>query len=283
MLGKKINWTPKMINYLKDNYNAMTNRELAAALNLGLTATRMKLYEMGMKRMELEYWTSKQVQFLVNNYKLIGDAELAEIYSGKWNKKKGWTKKHIEKKRKYLKLKRAKEEIEAIHQRNVDNGRFIICAIKRWKATGQAKEGDIRWWRENRGRFIPRIKIKGRFINWNRWAWVKYYGSIPEGMNVVYKNGIPSIDKDNLELINDSELARRNSAKSSQGLSDNYVAAMLCYGDPETREKIKKYPEIIEAKRLQLKLRRGINDTRRKTKRDGKQNLDVQRPATQAA
>lgn len=153
--------------------------ELAAGLGLKITSVRMKLYSMGYKRMELEYWTARQINFLKANYKEIGDKELAELFNSKWPKAKGWTHKHIEKKRKYLGLKRTKTQIKNIHQRNVDAGRFLLCAVKRWDKCGRAKEGEVRFWRENSGRFIPRIKIDGRFIFWSRYTWEKHKGPIP--------------------------------------------------------------------------------------------------------
>tara|TARA_R110002050_G_scaffold69507_2_gene150316 strand:+ start:5351 stop:6139 length:789 start_codon:yes stop_codon:yes gene_type:complete len=65
--GKHI-WEDQDIKFLKDNYRAMTNRELAAGLGIKLTTCRTKLYELGLKRMEMEYWTQEQIQFLKNNF-----------------------------------------------------------------------------------------------------------------------------------------------------------------------------------------------------------------------
>lgn len=89
----KINWTLKMISFLKDNYESQSNAQLADSLGLKITTLRTKLYELGYKRMDLEYWTAEQVTFLKNNYKKIGDLELSEIFNAKWKKQKGWTKK----------------------------------------------------------------------------------------------------------------------------------------------------------------------------------------------
>src|SRR5690606_41007373 len=82
-LGKynKIILLPEEKKFLKENYQSMTNRQLADALELSLTKTRHFLYEMGLKRMEMEYWTDEQIDFLKKNYKTIGDTELAEIRS----------------------------------------------------------------------------------------------------------------------------------------------------------------------------------------------------------
>ena len=124
----------------------MTNKELANALGLNLTKTRGFLYEMDLKRMELEYWTEEQIKYLLDNYKEIGDVELAEIFNSKWKKNKGWTKKHIEKKRRYLKLKRTQDERHQIYLRNKILGRWKMCPVKAWETRGGSAEiGHVFW------------------------------------------------------------------------------------------------------------------------------------------
>ena len=111
-------WEKKDIQYLKDNYRTMTNKELAAGLGIKLTTCRNKIYELGLQRFKLEHWNKSQIQFLLDNYREIGNVELAEILQENTPKKKGWTKNHIAKKMGYLKLSRTEEEIEAIKIRN---------------------------------------------------------------------------------------------------------------------------------------------------------------------
>lgn len=259
----KIEFSNEQIVFIENNWETMTNPQLAKAIGCTLTILRNWLYENGLLKMEMEYWTPEQEIYLQEMYHFYGDVELAEIFDEKWFKQKGWTKKHIEKKRRYLKLKRTQEEIKAIHQRNVDEGRFLQCAIKRWATTGQAPEGEIRYWRENGGRFTPRIKIDGRFIHYGRYRYEQLHGEIPEGMNVCFIDNDPgNLADSNLGLLSDADLSRRNSKRSSQGLSDNYVAGMLTHGDPELRKMIKEnHPELIELKRTQLLLNRQINES----------------------
>jgi hypothetical protein len=88
----EIIWTPAMVRFLKKNYKKMTNQELSDNLGLKITSTRMKLYELGMFRMRLNYWTDEQVKFLKDNYKNIGDLELSEMFNEKFKRKKKWTK-----------------------------------------------------------------------------------------------------------------------------------------------------------------------------------------------
>lgn len=117
-----ITWTKKMLQYLEDNWQHKTNAELAAHLGLKRTSTRMKLYEMGLKKMELESWNEEAISFIRENYKTMGDVELAEIFNKKFPRKKLWKKFHIAKKRGYLNLQRTRKEYEALRSKNSSVG-----------------------------------------------------------------------------------------------------------------------------------------------------------------
>jgi hypothetical protein len=255
-------WTDTEISYLKENFYSQTNSQLAAGLGLKLTSVRTKCYELGLKRMELEYWTDEQVAFLLENYKQYGDKELAKIFNSKWKKNKGWTLKHIEKKRKYLKLKRTAADHRKIKDRAISKGVYIEGLKKMWAKRGVAKEGEIRYWKANgTNRLFPVIKINGRFTHWTPYAWEKHFGKIPDGKNVVFKDRNPfNLDPNNLELVTNAELARKNSKISSQGLSDNYVAGIMTHRDPETRKLLKENPYLINLKRKSILLNRTINE-----------------------
>ena len=118
----RTNWTPEMIQFLRDNFNTHTNRQLADQLGLRLTVTRNKCRELGLKHMELQYWTEEQVQFLKDNYHTTGDAEMARIFQSKWAKNKKWSKSQMVKKRKQLNLNLTKEEYDAIWSKHVKPG-----------------------------------------------------------------------------------------------------------------------------------------------------------------
>lgn len=265
MTGNKaynaINWTSDMIDFLSANFYLMTNKQLADELGLKLTCVRTKCYTLGLKRMDLEYWTEEQITFLKDNYKQIGDVEIAELFNSFYFKNKGWTKKHIEKKRRYLNLKRTASEIKNIHARNTDAGRFSVNHWKRW-INRVSQPGETRLWRNSEtGKLFQVIKTEKGFVHHARWLWVETYGPIAKGLNVIIKDGNPSnIVMNNLDLITDGELSALNAKKSSQGLSDNYIAGMLTHGKPELRQDIKRSPELIELKRKQLLLNRAINN-----------------------
>jgi hypothetical protein len=170
-------------------------------------------------------------------------------------------KKHIEKKRSYLKLRRTGRQIIEITQRNIDQGRLNIHMKGKtnWLTTGPAKQGEIRMYRNCHGIIQARIKIGKRWAFWPRWAWIKKYGPIKNGLVVILKDRNPfNTEITNLELVTRAESTKRNAAASSKNLSDNYVAAQMAYKNPALKEAIKKYPELIDSHRRVLLLKRKI-------------------------
>lgn len=206
-------WEQVHIDFLKANWPTMTNRELADALGIKLTKCREKLYQLGLKRMELEYWTDEQVEFLKENYRNVGDTELAEMFSAKWPKKKGWSKKHIEKKRRYLKLKRTAVERRRIKDRNVEQGRFAMCPVKAWETRGGAAPvGTVKIWQRNtKTTPIAVIKQENGYVHYNRWLFENTYFTLPSHILVVTKSGkIVADGPHDLMIIDRAQHARRN-------------------------------------------------------------------------
>lgn len=125
-IGKygKIEFSPQDIQFIKANFQSMTNEAIAAALGLKKTSVRMKAYELGLQRMELEYWPPEAVEFLKANFHKIGDREMCRLFNAGYPKQKGWTTKHIQKKMSQLKLNRNKQNWLDIMERNRQNGSF---------------------------------------------------------------------------------------------------------------------------------------------------------------
>jgi hypothetical protein len=125
-IGKygKIIFEDKEIQFIIDNFQTMTNEQIAIELGLKKTIVRMKAYELGLQRMELEYWPDEAVKYLKANYHKIGDLELCRYFATAFPKQKGWTSRHIQKKMSQLGLKRNKLHWYSIKERNRDNGSF---------------------------------------------------------------------------------------------------------------------------------------------------------------
>lgn len=115
-------WTDSMVCFLKENASTMTNKELAANLNLTLTVTRNKKRELGLNKMVLEYWTKEMVDFLKASYRELGDVEITKFFITHYPKCKGWKRGAIWKKRKQLNLIRTYDERKKLMKKNSGPG-----------------------------------------------------------------------------------------------------------------------------------------------------------------
>ena len=201
-----IEWTPDMLAFLKENFNTKTNKLLAQELGLKVTSVQHKCYELNLYKMRLEYWNAEQIQFLKDNYKTIGDTEIAEIFNSKYSKNKGWTKKHIEKKRRYLKLKRTTQEIKAIREGWRKKGLYAESVRKMWQTRGTNALGTIVIWEGEKY-----IKTKNRYLHLRVFNYRVFIGKIPKGMLVRHKdNDQMNCFPENLELVTREQHARLN-------------------------------------------------------------------------
>ena len=121
--------------------------------------------------------------------------------------------------------------------------------------------------RPNANYLFIRIK-KMKWLPLHNYIWIKNHGSVPKGMVVRFKDGDHfNCNIENLELISRKENLLRNNPGPKMDLvySDRYIAARLkVMGKENQLGFIKEHPEMIEIKRQQLLLRRGINAARRK-------------------
>lgn len=205
----KIIFTEAQQQFLKNNYLKMTNKQLAAALDLKQTVVRNQLYKMGCKKYEVQYWTNEQIAFVKKNYKKIGDTEIAEIFNKKYNKIGGWSKKHIEKKRRYLKLKRVAADRDQIRKRNKKRG----CWQNAWSysSANQVPIGEKRIVFNGNTPYL-KIKTKNGFESFARYLWKQKKGKIPKGKKVrIMQEDRINFTIDNLKLVSSAENALLNS------------------------------------------------------------------------
>lgn len=107
----------------------------------------------------------------------------------------------------------------------------------------------------------------------HRYNWMKAYRKIPEGYIVSFKNGDTlNCNIENLELISRKQNVRRNHNPIKAGASNrknraefkdlenkDYIVKLITR-DKKLREEIKRYPEVIELKKIQLKINREIKN-----------------------
>lgn len=125
-IGKygKILFSNEDLQFIKDNFQLMTNAQIAEKLGLKITLVRMKAYEMGLQRIKLEYWPIEAVEFLKKNFRSQGNKEIAKYFNNTFPKEKGWTTCHIDKKLEQLNLKRNAQDQYIITERNRQNGSY---------------------------------------------------------------------------------------------------------------------------------------------------------------
>jgi len=103
--------------------------------------------------------------------------------------------------------------IEAIikNEEKLRNWRDKCLWKKGHKPANTAKDGDIRFRKKVRYWFIRISENNWEF--YHRWLWIQNNGDIPEGYNVVFKQGFDRTQKpgiNDLECISDAELGERN-------------------------------------------------------------------------
>lgn len=270
-------WSEYELKFIRDNYYSMTWKELFAAVKaINNTATvqalRHQCIRMKLAKQVQIRWSKEDTQYLVDNYRIKGDKELA-IELNKFKRTfriidgekvyRVFTKKHIDKKKDLLGLKRSKEEFQYIRKRNIRKGLTYAWSKEDNMYTqgrrSVAPDGTIRTWKHY-NRMLKHIKVDGRFIHYHRYIWEQAYGKVLKGHKVVFKDGDTlNCSLENLECISDRELRLRNSAAIN--LVDEFVASCL-FGHKSTRRQRKKaiqdFPELIELKRDQLLLNRQI-------------------------
>jgi hypothetical protein len=256
----KITWTKEDVSFIKNNFHQMTNVQLAKSLGKQLTIVRMKCRELNLLHIELEYWTAEQVDYLKANYKTIGDTAMAKLFESKWPKKKGWSRKHIEKKRRYLKLKRTMEE-----EFTIRTGRFDAAQYKDFNGK-EFKQGRKRLWFQN-GKYRWMIKVGKSFVHLHRHKWETLRGPIPNNKKLCFKDGdTTNVRMSNLICLTRSQLANRVASKIHDELSDSYIAGLLSWRNPEMKKHLLNHPGIIEAKRAQILENRAAGRSRCKPK-----------------
>lgn len=223
-------WKPSEDEYIRKNYKTKLYPDLAELMGFTECQVANRINKLGLRLPNAEFERRKK---------------LKQFFKGQLSWNKG------------LKLP------------NIPNsGQFK----KGMKPKNTAHDGAIRFRkrtnRNNVDYYFIRIK-KGEWIPLHNHLWIQKHGPIPKGMVVRFKDGNHLNCKlDNLELITRGENLKRNYPDVKKDLiySDRYIAARLkVFGKKNQLEFINKYPELIEAKRQQLFLRRSIvNADRRK-------------------
>ncbi len=173
-------------------------QSIADKLQIKVWKVRHYAYSIGLKKQINKYWNSDEILILKSEYKYKGDTEIAEML--------GRTKKQIEKKRKYLNLKRTTNQIRKIRGRN--NVIYEHGFQKGHIPPSLRKEGEI-WQRKKDKNFFT--KQNGIVYKLSRWVWLSSGRKLKKGYMIVHKNkDLSNNNISNLEQIKPSENIRRN-------------------------------------------------------------------------
>lgn len=125
-------------------------------------------------------------------------------------------------------------------------------------------DGHISWRtrpnRKNHDYYWIRIAL-GKWVELHVYLWEKEYGPIPEGKILRFKDGNHrNCVLENLELIDRVKNMDLNRNYYRDRMKSNKVIAGYITKDPHLKKELLNHPEILEAKRQQLKLEKTINE-----------------------
>lgn len=213
-----VKWDMIDLVFIRKNFPVMTWNELLTAINeirstseqVEISALRHQVRRMGLSKGIQIRWSQKDISFLRSNYTKIGNVEMADILNKKNSSfriidgKKNYrtfTKKHIEKKLKLLRLYRTPEEILSIKRRNLTttNYRVLTSECNQWTQGTRkaAREEETRVWRG-----VRYVKVNGKFTPYTRWFYHNFIQPIPKGFVVYHLDSDVLNDRpDNLACV----------------------------------------------------------------------------------
>lgn len=194
---------PDETAYLIANFMNQSTRESLAFINSRRNQKEQLCYStfrwmirryFGFKHeQKAKEWTNFETNYLLKNYKTKGNIEIANFLNSRTKKSRNFTKKHVEKKMKLLKLKRNEKTLYNIKENHKRRGAYLGRTSHR--PIGQRyirRQGKHLYW------FIVTDKSKIEFLH--RIIWIEAFGQIPENHKLYFKDGNTSNCKlENLE------------------------------------------------------------------------------------
>jgi len=221
----------------------------------------------------MSYWSDEEKEFLVRNYKDMCAREIGEALGRSRSSVKGMAKK----------MGVRKSDNSGCFKKGMvawNKGKSYTAAgsEKGWFRKGHLpkntkSDGYISARRDTSGRVYLHIRLALRvWVPLHRYLWERVNGDIPSGMVLRFKNG-DTFDcrLQNMELISQADNLIRNYDREKMAASqrkmrrefrdldnDNYVAWCITGEKNSAAVVAEKFPELVELKRVQLKLKRSI-------------------------
>lgn len=216
--------------FIRDNFEAMTLRQLAAALKRSEGVVKTWTLKLGLRRRNRFEWTTERVAIFERMYSNHSAREIAAEL--------GTTDLVVNAKSRHSKVRKSPEYLATLNKQMGENlqkngfGTRFVKGQKPWcygkkigtrgrAAETQFKKGQVPHNHQPVGTILPvsltpYLKIK--IAEPNKWeflhikTWKDAHGQIPAGMCVVFKDGNRhNCQIENLECITRKELAQRNS------------------------------------------------------------------------
>lgn len=266
----KEKWSMYELTFLEANFETMTNKEISEVIGKTPNQIAWKMIREGWRRSSIKHWTKKELDWLranahlgepglakalgINQEKIRAVLRNHKIRTGNPSRfQKGMNPWNAGKK---IRMSPASEFKKGMQPHNTKYNGYI--GIRYEKITHKPYQ-------------VIRIGLK-KWELLSRHTWRQHFGEIPEGMLVAFKDGnAMNCQPENLMLLTRRENLLRNINRRKQAASiaeswDNgtryenneWIARLISRGDKQVKEELLKHPELLEAKRQQLLLRRQI-------------------------
>ncbi len=279
-------WKDNQINRLRVLYKTYSARVCAEMMGEKVNVVKDILARNGLTgRGHLKFWTADKNQKLIERYSETKNADLASMFGVSENainaqafKLKIF--KSSDFKRRHTEAGMFKPGLVP-HNKGAKMPKAIYEKVKATMfkpgivPANSKKEGDISVRPDKKGTDYRFIRIDKKWIPYARHIYQTYIGEIPTGYIVKHKDGNTMNDSpENLYSISRKENAKENHNRQKAGvtmkkmydegkinnpminMTDKTVASWIAPRNISLQAKLLEYPELIELKRNQLKLKR---------------------------
>lgn len=247
--GILIKWKENEINYLIQNINKLSDQEIADNLNIPKSRLLCKIYHLKLRPANHKPYTHKEIKIIIDNYLVLSNKDIGKII--------GRSMDSVKNKLPQLRLKRSAKTLKYLSDKYASKTQFK----KGSTPLNTVLKGSVSIRPDKKGRLYKYVKT-GNIRGWQYLhiiKWIEKYGNVPKRKVLACVDGNSlNCDPKNWEPITKIENLERNSGRKD--LTDKYVINMLTVRNPDLKEKIKQYPELIELKRTELLLKRTINE-----------------------
>ncbi|MFQ5633537.1 MAG: HNH endonuclease signature motif containing protein [bacterium] len=285
-------WTAEEDDFLRENHKNMTMQQMADALGRTKSAVQSRCSIFGLQKVHI--WTPDEDEFLRANYLQMKNREL---YDALGLPPCLAPKISVCNRMRRLGLKRPKEIADKMQfetafkkgQTAWNKGKYMRVSrrteFKKGHLPANTKHDGVISIRVHKRTGIPYKYIRialGKWERYHRYIWAQHHGTAPETHIVGFKNG-DTLDCriENLYCMSKAENALRNANHKKamismkecwQNPSDKQIAALMSFGNKKLRKKLLAQPELLEIKRLQLKLKRSIKNEQTDITSNAQQN-----------